>query len=196
MESIGNVFNSIWNAFCSSATALYAICGLLVVLLVAWRAVSDSIGRFFRRDRSRQEQESEDPLALTARRSEEIIQAYGAAIAEYVPSPTWIVDASKLPYPKEAIKEAITWALKVSDDDDHTRGMLMVSYIQLADWQDGVGETRQGINPSDLGNEAVGDVSKRAETLAAQLDAYAKTWKPIVDAEEAQLKQELIDLGL
>ena len=66
----------------------------------------------------------------------EIIQTYGEIMETSAPAPGCVADASKLPYTKERIKQALILGLK-TNADPHMKEMLKVGYVQLADWQDG-----------------------------------------------------------
>ncbi len=122
----------------------------------------------------------------------EIIQKYGAVMEHQPPTPGCVADLSKLPYMKAQIKEALVIGLK-ADADPQMKEMLKVGYLQLADWQEGVGYSDQGI---DLANANLDDdPMKSAESILAQ-SAGHKKWSLIVQAEQAALKQELKELGL
>ncbi len=122
----------------------------------------------------------------------EIIQKYGAVMEHQSPTPGCVADLSKLPYMKEQIKEALVIGLK-ADANPQMKEMLKVGYLQLADWQEGVGDTDQGI---DLTNADLDDdPMKSAESVLAQSTGHEK-WSSIAQAEQAALKQELKELGL
>ena len=121
-----------------------------------------------------------------------IVQAYGKILETSVPVPGTVADASKLPYPKQQIKEAIVAALR-STDDPQMKEYLKVGYIQLSDWQEGVGETNQGIDVTGL------DVNQDTESLAnAVLDKSpgSEKWMAMAQKEQENLKRELQALGL
>lgn len=70
---------------------------------------------------------------------------------------------------------------------------LKIGYIQLADWQEGVGESNQGLDISNL------DFSQDAETLAqavVEQTAGSTGWTSVVQKEQETLKQELQELNL
>lgn len=56
-----------------------------------------------------------------------IVQAYGKFLETSAPVPGMVADASKLPYPKEQIKDAIVAALR-STDDPQIKEHLKVGY--------------------------------------------------------------------
>ena len=130
--------------------------------------------------------------AMSRQTAEKIIQAYGAVLQTQAPTPGCVADTSKLPFPKEKIKAALIIGLKATTDQQ-TKEMLKVGYIQLADWQEGVGETDQGLDLSkmDLNDDPV----KLAQEVVAQGSGREK-WQPAVQAEQEKLEQELVDLGL
>ena len=121
-----------------------------------------------------------------------IIQAYGKTLENYAPTPGCVVDSSKLPYPKQEIKAALISGLKAIDDpqmEEH----LKIAYIQLSNWQKGVGETDQGIDLKNI------DPNQSAEELAKAIidqSSGSKYWGALVLKEQGALKQELEDLGL
>jgi hypothetical protein len=99
---------------------------------------------------------------------------------------------SKLPYPKEKIKEALIIGLGLTSDSQ-MREMIKVAYIHLADWQEGVGDTDLGLDLSKI--DLDDDPTKLAGSISKQRAGYEK-WAPIVNAEQKALQQELEDTGL
>ena len=81
-----------------------------------------------------------------------IIQAYGKTLEMEAPASGCVADESKLPYPKDTIKKAIISGLK-STDNDQMKEHLKVGYIQLADWQPGVGSANKGLDLSAIEQE-------------------------------------------
>lgn len=124
-------------------------------------------------------------------RAQEIIQKYGAILENGAPAPGCVADASKLPFSKGQIKEALVIGLKATTDTK-MKEMLKVAYIQLADWQDGVGSSDQGIDLSRINPE---DDVKLAEQVLAKSGGHDK-WAPIALAEGEALKKELERQGL
>ena len=118
------------------------------------------------------------------------IQAYGKILETSALAPGTVADESKLPYPKAKIKEAIVAGLRITDDEQ-MKDHLKSGYLQLADWQPGVGQPNQGLDLSNL------DTSDDAELLAdAVLEHSSGDWLSIVQKEEEDLKRELVELGL
>lgn len=122
----------------------------------------------------------------------EIIQRYGAVLEHDSPAPGCVADESKLPYSKANIKEALIIGLRATADRQMKK-FLQAGYVQLADWQEGVGDSSIGIDLTNIDPDV--DVIQLAESIASQGDDLEK-WMPIVTAEQEDLKKELIELGL
>ena len=73
------------------------------------------------------------------------VRDYGYAMEHNAPPSGGVADTSKLPWPKDTIKSALMTALH-EIDDPQTRDQLVIGYLQLSDWQDGVGDTDIGID--------------------------------------------------
>jgi len=129
---------------------------------------------------------------MTPQMAEKIIQDYGVILQTEAPTPGCVREVSKLPYPKEKIKEALIIGLGLTSDSQ-MREMIKVAYIQLADWQEGVGDTDLGLDLSKMNLDD--DPTKLAESISKQSAGYEK-WAPIVNAEQKALQQELEDTGL
>lgn len=129
---------------------------------------------------------------ISQQQAVEIIQKYGAILENGAPAPGCVADASKLPFSKAQIKEALVTGLKATTDSK-MKGMLKVAYIHLADWQDGVGSADQGLDLSRINPED--DPVKLAEQVLAKSEGHDK-WVPIALAEEEALKKELERQGL
>ncbi|MEW5792644.1 MAG: hypothetical protein ACOY4L_00655 [Pseudomonadota bacterium] len=122
----------------------------------------------------------------------QIVQAYGKTLETSAPAPGTVADINKLPYPKQQIKDAIVAALRMTDDSQ-IKEHLKVGYIQLSDWQEGVGESNQGLDVSAL------DMSQDTQSLAKAVLEQAsgsEKWMAIAQKEQEALKQELQALGL
>jgi hypothetical protein len=121
-----------------------------------------------------------------------VVQAYGKVLETSAPVSGTVADAEQLPYSKQKIKEAIVAALR-STDDLQTKEHLKVSYIQLSDWQEGVGKPDQGLDVSTL------DMNQDVESLAkvvVEQSSGSEKWTAIAQKEQEILKQELQELGL
>ena len=80
-----------------------------------------------------------------------------------------------------------------STSDSQMKEHLKVAYIQLSDWQEGVGETNQGLDVSAL------DINQDAESLAKAVLAQSsgsENWTAKAQKEQETLKQELQEVGL
>lgn len=122
----------------------------------------------------------------------QIVQAYGNTLETAAPTPGTVADANKLPYTKQQIKEAIVSALR-STDDAQTKEYLKIGYIQLSDWQEGVGESNQGLDMSVLDMSQYGR-SRAKAAIAQSLDS--EKWTVMAQKEQETLQQELQELGL
>ncbi len=129
---------------------------------------------------------------MTPQMAEKIIRDYGVILQTEAPTPGCVRDVSKLAYPKEKIKEALIIGLR-STSDSQMKEMIKVGYIQLADWQEGVGDTDLGLDLLKMNGDD--DPTKLAESILKQSAGYEK-WAPIVHPERKALQQELEDMGL
>jgi hypothetical protein len=77
--------------------------------------------------------------------------------------------------------------------DPQMKESLKIGYLQLADWQEGVGESDVGIHLTET--DLSDDPMKQAERIMNQ-HAEAKKWVEIVKAEQKALEAELRDKGL
>ena len=143
------------------------------------------IKKWFSRGRS-------DPAATISKLdAANIIKAYSDVLQTQAPKPGNVADVRLLPFSKEAIKEALIIVLR--DTTDPTKiERLKGSYIRLAEWQEGVGESDQGLDISKM------NLNDDTEKLARQVLAHGidrEKWQSTVIDEQEKLKQELIDLG-
>jgi hypothetical protein len=122
----------------------------------------------------------------------EIIQRYGKVVENEAPAPGCVADAGKLPYPKAQIKEALIIGLRFAKDPKMADA-LMASYLQLSDWQEGVGQANQGFDVEEL-LAANHDVKTLIEKVAEQSQLNDK-WTTAVASEQEALKQDLVRLG-
>ncbi len=129
---------------------------------------------------------------MTPDAAEKIVQDYGAALGSSAPAPGCVADIHSLPHPKEQIKQAFVFALRLTKDPQ-MREQLKVGYISLADWQEGVGSSIAGIDLTNM--ELNADPLETAKGIASQGAAMEK-WTPLVQAEQEALKAELQKLGL
>jgi hypothetical protein len=131
-------------------------------------------------------------FTMTIQMAEKIIQDYGVVLQTQAPTPGCVSDADNLPYPKEKIKKALIIGLK-STQDPKMKEFLKIGYLQLADWQDGVGASDQGIDLSNLNLD--NDPMKLAQSILDQNEDQEK-WTHIVLSERETLERELRNLGL
>jgi len=118
---------------------------------------------------------------------ESIVQAYGDILGSGAPAPGCVADTSKLPYPKETIKAALIMALKLTEDPQ-TKGHLKGGYLDLSNWQEGVGDIDQGFNVSALDKNI--DPQSMAEIIVEQTTSSEK-WTTMAQKEYETLLQEL-----
>ena len=123
---------------------------------------------------------------------ERVVQAYGKLLDTSAPVPGTVADVNKLPYSKQQIKDAIFAALRMTDDPQ-IKEHLKSGYIQLSGWQEGVGESNQGLDVSAL--DMSQDIESLAKTVIEQSTGSEK-WTAIAQKEQEVLKQELQELGL
>ena len=146
------------------------------------------LNRIFGRTKTEQSSAGAIPPAV----AEKVVQDYGAVLASAAPAPGCVADARKLPHPKERIKQALVFALRMTKESQ-TREQLKIGYISLADWQEGVVDTAVGIDLTNLDPNA--DPVELAKRIASQ-GAAAEKWTPKVKAEQEALKAELQKLEL
>jgi len=142
--------------------------------------------KFFRR------KEATSDATMTPRIAVEIIQRFGSVLENEAPVPGCVADVTKLPFPKEKIREALIFGLR-ANVDPKMKEMLKTAYIELANWQRGVGPADQGIDTSKLNAED--DVESRARSVLAQTHRQEQ-WNDIVLKEQAYSKSELEALKL
>ncbi len=121
-----------------------------------------------------------------------VIQGYGEALETAAPYPGTVADARKLPYSKQKIKDALIAALQ-AEEDQQIRASLVIGYISLADWQEGVGDIDQGFDTRPLSGtqDAWAIVSQ-----VAGIEPKGMAWIDVAQREREVLKQELEALGL
>jgi len=120
-----------------------------------------------------------------------IIGEYGKVLEKSAPSPGCAADVSKLPYPKQVIKSALISGLNAINNPQMQQH-FKIAFINLSRWQEGVGESDQGINISEI------DRNQDAEAIAKALKEQSsgdKDWGSIILNEQRELEEELINLG-
>jgi hypothetical protein len=136
--------------------------------------------------------EQRTPTEMTPKAAEKIVQDYGAVLGSAAPAPGCVADVRSLPHPKERIKQALVFALRITKEPQ-VREQLKIGYISLADWQEGVGSETVGMDLTKMDLSA--DPLEIAKRIASQGDAVKK-WTHLVQAEQNALKSELQKLGL
>jgi hypothetical protein len=130
--------------------------------------------------------------SMSAQRAVEIIQRFGTVLEHEAPAPGCVADASKLPFPKDKIRQALIIGLR-ANSDPKMKEMLKVAYVELANWQVGVGAADLGLDTSKL--DTGGDVEALAQAVLNQTEGQDK-WQQQVQAEQAASKSQLEGLGL
>ena len=118
-----------------------------------------------------------------------IIQDYGYIMLHKSPAPFYISDVNKLPHPKENIKQALMMALSVNAEKQ-TMDALKIGYMQLANWQEGIGEVDFAIGAVD-GDEGVKEKIKRITSNYEEVDE----WCELIEEERVMLKSDLVSIG-
>jgi hypothetical protein len=120
-----------------------------------------------------------------------IVSEFGAFLESNQPTPGTVADASKLPFPKDVIKESLVKCIK-AEKDPQMKEVFQSAYIMLADWQEGVGETNVGLDVTNFDPtlSSDDDMKKLANQIISQSKGFDK-WKKIVAAEQAQLMKDL-----
>lgn len=122
-----------------------------------------------------------------------IIREYGDAMDNNAPPPGGVADVSNLPFPKSKIKEAIIKAIQTSDDPEMSKA-LKIGYIQLSDWQEGVGDTIHGFD--FLADASADKSTKEVAELFIKEEGEMEKWREKIKQESLSLKEELVKLGL
>ena len=122
-----------------------------------------------------------------------IASDYGAVLASSAaPAPACVADARKLPHPKEDIKKALVYALRLVEDPQ-MRSALKICYISLANWQEGVGDTDVGLDFRKIDPNA--DIHELAKWVTSHASAW-QNWLRKASAERESLVADLQKLGL
>ena len=126
---------------------------------------------------------------MTFQQAADIAGSYGDVLVNN--TMRTIADTSKLPYPKNIIKQALIVLLNQNTDSQMLE-YLKSSYWLLANWQDGVGPTNVGLELSNM------DLTTDPVELAKQVSDQSSDvqgWSEKVYAERLQLQAELKELG-
>ena len=124
-----------------------------------------------------------------------IIESYGTVLEEKAKAPMFIADESKLPFPKDQIKNAILLALLISKERK-VREYLKVAYLELVMWQMGVGDEDVQYGYLVSGHS----LDDRPEYLAKDLlnddDGMDDSWMSVIMEERNKLKLEIDKIRL
>lgn len=143
-------------------------------------------GKLFGRKHERQ------VSAMTSQRAVEIISRFGSVLEHESPAPGCVADITRLPFPKDQIRRALIIGLR-ANKDPKMKEMLKVAYLELANWQPGVGSENQGLDVSKLDIDS--DVEALARAVVNQTQRQDE-WSEVVLKEQASAKDELENLGL
>jgi len=105
--------------------------------------------------------------------------------------PGTVADERELPYPKQAIKQALVALLRTTSDAQ-IRGNLKAGYLCLSDWQQGVGSHRVGFDISSINQ--IDDNLSIGKRIAAT-DEAAKPWLAKAEEENKLLVADLREMG-
>ena len=115
------------------------------------------------------------------------------------PAPGCIADTSKLPHKKELLQGSFKLLIKASKDGEY-RQALMASYVNLADFQDNVGNEDVGFNASkyagvlgrlDLQKPEDLAISKRIAGMTCEDMEASKKFRELRDREEKVLCKDI-----
>jgi hypothetical protein len=133
---------------------------------------------------------SEFRTAMSVNDAITIIQEYGEVMLHKSPAPFFIADIKKLPYPKDSIKNALMLVLSAKAHEG-MMDALKIGYLQLANWQEEVGDTDMAIGMVDDG-ESSQDKLKRVKAHYEEV----KIRNALLEDERAVLKNDLVSIGV
>jgi hypothetical protein len=119
-----------------------------------------------------------------------IINDYGSVMLHKSPAPFYISDVKKLPHSKDTIKQALLMILRVNGKSQ-LMDALKIGYLQLANWQEGVGELDLAVGTAAYGEDKVDSVKSVTPHLD---DIYM--WNDILEEERMSLKNDLVRMGV
>jgi len=132
---------------------------------------------------------------MGANKLQEIIESYGQSLEAKAKTTFSVADESKLPYTKSEIKKAIIIALSVAEDPQ-LKEHLKISYINLSDWQKGVGEEDILYDIDVTGFDLNASAEDLAQKVTDQEKGMVKEWKAVVNEDRLLLQEELVKMGL
>jgi len=130
--------------------------------------------------------------SVTLKDAVEIIQAYAKCLENRALSTSVVTDSNKLPCSKEEIKAALLVAMNANIDPAQKKH-LATGYVQLADFQSGVGDKVVGLDISNIDIDADG-VDALAEQVSQSQQDF-DSWTLRIDAEQKLLLEELKKAG-
>lgn len=122
-----------------------------------------------------------------------VLRAYGVALEQKAASGCAILDANKLPFPKDAIKNSLIIAL-MNSKNEKVKEHMKVGLMFLPDWQDGVGAGVKTSALSPASYDGMSDIDKL--NAIAPLFHEHKKWLDVSFVESQRIKDELVAAGL
>jgi len=122
--------------------------------------------------------------------SAEVQKIVGANIAQLLSRKSRPLDASELPYPKATIKLALIAAITVTEDTK-MREQMRSAFVQMADWQEGIGPGPHSVVDLFGGDDLV----EEAKRVYAAGPSIMKIGAQVI-AEMPALLDELKSLGM
>lgn len=139
------------------------------------------LGRFLGRGKA-----SNNVAFMRFDRAHRIVREYADFLQTSSPMPGCVADVKQLPHAKAQIKDAIGVYVNKIREDAVTEE-LKHGYLMLSAWQDGVGEESLGLDFTQLDLDE--DPQLVAEMIQEQSASIGK-WKPVIEADQAELKAE------
>jgi hypothetical protein len=128
---------------------------------------------------------------MTIERAWDITNRFGSYMEASVVAPGTVADTSELPFPKELIKQALAIVFLESRDSNF-REAIRVGYLELANYQPGIGPVRLG---PDLRKMDLSDPLQSARQFLDESKA-AEKWLAAVEAESKKLEKDLDRLNM
>jgi hypothetical protein len=125
-----------------------------------------------------------------------VIRTMGEFFETNNPGPLMVADEKKLPFTKEQIRMAVLIALRARPTAQE-KELLKYLFLEIANWQPGVGEKDVGPDYSllDTSKETTPEaLLAQAKLLKADEEKFKK-WAPIIEEERSKAQQTLERLG-
>ncbi|RLA42694.1 MAG: hypothetical protein DRR06_13865 [Gammaproteobacteria bacterium] len=129
---------------------------------------------------------SNDAPLMAFESAHRIVRDYGDFLQTSAPLPGCVADEKQLPHAKIHIKDAIGVYVNTIGERGVTEE-LKHGYLMLSAWQDGVGDQPLGVNFSEF------DLDEDPLLVAQKIQDQSATmgkWKPIIEADQAELISE------